>query len=405
MGKGIIKKDKEISIKKLLTRAIVVYISIITTEYLILQILQNFCGNTFFFNNLPVTHKFILFFMISFFCELIYLTTYIWMKYIELREKMQFVQKDELTNDSLVLILENAYNAQRWKEVVKIGRQLSEPLWYTGKFLVRVKIGEFVESAAGLCEEYEIQSETLLDDLGWTKIRLNEIQDAQKNIERGLGIAKEHNYPYLVAKGYRHLADIHLSNACNGWTLRYMDWGNKHLPNVITKTDELEKCKRCYDMALSYLSQIPNIKKRTEMEGNLQYTFAKYCLIKKEYDLALEVVNKSQELYMQNNDYDREVKLFNLKGKILMALDRENEAISVYQEGLRKATTISNNVHMVSNSISLAEYYLKERRINLADKMLAVATENAYSINDPILSERIVELTELVEIKRRSNNE
>lgn len=400
MSKRRRKRDKEITIKKLLIQALIIYVSIITTEYLILQILQNFCGDTFFFNSLPIWHKFILFFVLSFLCEFIYLTFYIWIKYTELIEKIQFAQKDEITNDSLVLILENAYNAQRWKEVVKIGRQLSEPLWYTGKFLVRVKIGEFVESAAGLCEEYEIQSETLLDDLGWTKIRLNEIKDAQKNIERGLGIAKEHNYPYLAAKGFRHLADIHLSNACNGWTLRYMDWGNKHLPNVITKTDELEECKKCYDMAFSYLSQIQNIKKRTEMEGNLQYTFAKYCLIKKEYDLALEVVDKSQDLYLQNNDYDREVKLFNLKGKILMTLDRENEAISVYQEGLRKATAISNNVHMVSNSISLAEYYLKERNINLADKMLAVATENAYSINDPILSEKIAELTELVTIKK-----
>lgn len=400
MSKRRRKRDKEITIKKILIQALIIYVSIITTEYLILQILQNFCGDTFFFNSLPIWHKFILFFVLSFLCEFIYLTFYIWIKYTELIEKIQFAQKDEITNDSLVLILENAYNAQRWKEVVKIGRQLSEPLWYTGKFLVRVKIGEFVESAAGLCEEYEIQSETLLDDLGWTKIRLNEIKDAQKNIERGLGIAKEHNYPYLAAKGFRHLADIHLSNACNGWTLRYMDWGNKHLPNVITKTDELEECKKCYDMAFSYLSQIQNIKKRTEMEGNLQYTFAKYCLIKKEYDLALEVVDKSQDLYLQNNDYDREVKLFNLKGKILMTLDRENEAISVYQEGLRKATAISNNVHMVSNSISLAEYYLKERNINLADKMLAVATENAYSINDPILSEKIAELTELVTIKK-----
>lgn len=361
-----------------------------------IEIAQYLLGDLFLFSDFPIKMKIIYFFDIVALIDLVLICIYIWKAYQGILEKMAIVNLSGSVenNDSLVSILESAYNAKRWHEVVKIGRPLSESLWYTGKYDLRVKIGEMLASAAGLCEEYEIQSETLLDDLGWTRIRLNEIEQGEKSIEHGLKVAEDHSLFYLVAKGYRHLADINLAKACNFWTLRYMNYGNQHMPKVIRKTESLEVCFSFYEKAISVLPLISNEKKRTEMEGNLKYTLSKYYLVTREFEKALEAVADSQALYNRILDNDREVKLFNLKGRIFTEMGRDSDAEAAYQEGLRKATTISNNAHMVSNSISLAEYYLNEGQKKLACQMLSVAKDNSHAINDPILIARIEELSE-----------
>lgn len=370
----ILNKTK-INIKTFLIKIGAVFIAIVTIEFTMLQIMQYFIGNKFFYDKLSISLKFVLFFLIALLILFLYSTIYIYSKYNSLISELD--DSNTVINDSLVLILENAYNNQRWSEVVKIGKQLSEPLWYTGKFNIRVKIGELVESAAALCNEYDIQSETLLDDIGWTNFRLGKKNEAIKNIRRGLQIAKDHSNYYLMAKGNRHFADIHLSNR------------------------EFDECKKSYDIAMSYLSSIEDDVKQIEMDGNLQYTLSKYYLEMREYENALSSVNLSQSFYQEINDYDREVKLYNLKGKILLLLHREDEAIDAYQKGLKLATEISNNVHMASNSAALAECYLEDGKIELAKKMIEIAHQNSTSMNDPILIKKIHDLYIVITSQKR----
>ena len=372
--------------------------SILLSFYSIVEVLDYIFEEEFFLSALSPLTKFLVFVSVAIVVDLIMLCVYIWKAYTK---QVSFSTASSATSsdngDSLLGILEQAYNSKRWNEVVKIGRPISESLWYTGKYDLRAKIGEMIASAAGLCGEFEIQAETLLDDLGWTRIRLNETDAGIKSIELGLKVAKDHNLFYLIAKGYRHLADINLAKACNFWTLRYMDYGNQHLPKTITKVKYLEDCYALYSKAISILPSITNERKRIEMEGNLKYTLAKYYLIKREFDKALTAVSDSQTLYKSLSDKDREVKLFNLRGKIYMEMGQEENAITAYQEGLRKATDISNNAHMVSNSISLTEYYLDQGQRKLAKQMLTVARDNSFAISDPILSARIKELRDMLE--------
>lgn len=364
----------------------------------VIEMAQYFWGESFFFSNFSILIKIVCFFSVVILIDLILVCFHIWNAYkAVLIENKTLLESDNSRNDdSLISILENAYNSKRWHEVVKIGRSLSESLWYTGKYDLRVKIGEMIASAAGLCEEYEIQAETLLDDLGWTRIRLNEIGPGRKSIEHGLKVAEDHSLSYLIAKGYRHLADIHLAEACNFWTLRYMNWGGQHLPKVITKTNELNECFTFYEKGIAILPSIPDVRKRTEMEGNLKYTLSKYYLIKRDFEKALDAVAEAQNLYNSISDADREVKLFNLRGKILMEVGKESDAEAAYQEGLRKATMISNNAHMVSNSISLAEYYMDGGHNKLSRQMLSVAKDNSRAISDPIMTAKIDELSKLL---------
>lgn len=392
------KEKKTVTLPVLIKFSAITFGSTCVGVFTVIEIAQYFLKNSFFFSAFSTPTQVICYFVVVALITLISICFYIWSAYQTVLKNIALSVTGDNTDksDSLVIILEKAYNEKRWHEVVKIGRPLSESLWYTGKYDLRVKIGEMIASAAGLCEEYAIQAETLLDDLGWTKIRLNEFELGKKNIEHGLKVANDHSLFYLIAKGYRHLADINLAEACNFWTLRYMDYGNKHLPKVITKTRELGECFAFYEKAISILPSIPNEKKRMEMEGNLKYTLAKYFLVKRDFDNALKAVEESQNLYKSISDKDREVKLYNLRGKIYMEIGRESDAEAAYQEGLRQATVISNNAHMVSNSISLAEYYLTQGQKKLARQMLCVSRDNSHAISDPILTARIEELSELL---------
>lgn len=269
------------------------------------------------------------------------------------------------TDDSLIAILENAYKKKNWNEIVKIGRQLSEPLWYTGKFKVRIKIGKLVEVAAGVNQLYDDQAEVLIDDLGWTNFRINNEEEAKRNIKRGLKIAEQNGNNYLIAKAYRHFSDISRQN------------GN------------LEKAKSEYDVATEYLDQIEDNKKKVEMEGNLKYTLSKYYMTKKDYRSSLIEIENAMKCYQQLSDDDRLVKMFNLKGRILLLTGEEGIAMDTFQKGLTFAEKISNNVHIVSNTISLAECYINSEDLESAQKMINWAREYVSMMHDPRLVEKL----------------
>lgn len=353
--------EEKISNGTLIKHFGVIFFTIAANSFVIIEIIKFI--NEDIFVNCTIVERLFYTIVIPALVFFIYTSAYLWIKLMSSTKQSvcDIIEKD----DSILSILDDAYQKQRWKEVVKIGSQLSGALWYTGKFELREEIAEYIEPAAAMCQEFYIQSEVLIDDLGWTKYRLNKKDEALKNIEKGLSVASAHNYPYLIAKAHRHFADIYTQNS------------------------SMEQALVHYNIASDALASITDSVKKTEMEGNLQYTYAKYMLHKRNYDEALTYIDLSMESYENLHDSDRKVKLFNWKGKILLAMHRENEAVEIFQEGLRYATTISNNVHMTSNSLSLAECYLGDEKFELARRMLNIAKENSKAMNDPVLKEKI----------------
>lgn len=406
----IMKKDKiTITLVDYIKTILLAFVTAGAGLFAFIQLLDYIFTTSFFYTALPVSQKIVLFIGVTLTCGSIYCLFHLWQYYSNLmeayKEQVQALgkQKVEEDEDSLVAILNTAYKAEHWKEVIKIGSQISSPLWYTGKFETRVRIGELVESAAGFSGEYYVQAETLLDDLGWTKFRLEMTKDAIKSIKRGLSIAKSHSFTYLIAKGNRHLADIHLAKACSLWTLRYLDMGNKSLPEKIDDA-ELKKYNDYYDLAIKAAEEIPDSIKKTEMLGNLLYTKAKYCLVIRNYPDAISSVDESLNYYKQNDDLERSVKLYNLKGKIQMMSGDETSAIETFQLGIQKSTEIANNIHTVTNSLSLAEYYLSESNLSSSERYLKTAEHNMQYINDPVLKRRCDELKVQLNMKKESHS-
>jgi len=368
---------------RFLKRWIAPIITIITVEWLLIQLLEFLVGkDDFFLNEQTLFFKSYILFSIGIVLYLLWVVILIKYDYYILKKK-KLTEKliDSINinkNDSLSLILSNAYNEKRWSEVIKIGNQLSEPLWYTGKFHLRIKIGELVASAAAFENKYDIQAETLIDDLGWTNCRLNNQSEAKKNITLGHRIAKKIDNQYLIAKANRHFADISLLNK------------------------NFDECLNFLKISYSSMRLIENSTKKIEMNGNLQYTISKFYLAKKNFKKAIKAANQSQLLYKSIEDSDREVKLFNLKGKIFLSVDKEEDAISSFQEGLTLATHISNIVNIVSNSSSLAECYLRNKRYDIAKSTIEIAKQNSKAMDDPILIEKIEKLSKEIDEKLQS---
>lgn len=109
-----------------------------------------------------------------------------------------------------------------WKEIVRIAYPLSESLWYSGKYELRVMIAEYTNKACinllsqnitsiKLNGRYTsisyIRSAILIDDMGWTLFRIskNYFDASLKNILKGINIAESNSYYDLILKGYKHL--------------------------------------------------------------------------------------------------------------------------------------------------------------------------------------------------------
>lgn len=355
-------------------------ISIVGFEWLCIELTENTIGkDNFKYTSLPLFSKIYILSSVGIIIYLLWIVIILHYDYIQIKNqriKLYDKIKNNDVTDSFSRILMNAYTERRWSEVIKIGHTLSEPLWYTGKFLMRLDIGELVESAAAFEKKHDIQAETLIDDLGWTNFRLKNEKEANKNILLGLKIAEKSNNFYLIAKANRHFADISLANK------------------------KFDECLRFLLLAYSFLRRIENALKKIEMRGNLQYTVSKYYLFaRKDYYKALKAANQSLFLYQSIDDMDRAVKLFNLRGKIFLSLEQEENAITSFQEGLTLATHISNIVNIVNNSASLAERNLNNHRYDFAKQMIGIANQNSKAMDDPILIETLNNLSILIDSK------
>ena len=300
----------------------------------------------------------------------------------------EFDKFQEEYSDSICQLLEDAYDKGRYHEVIKIGTQLSSPLWYTGRYELRAKIGETIESAACQVGDKQTQAKVLIEMIGWTNIRIGNDDLGIQNISRGLKIAEEIKDSYLIASAYRNLADIHLARASAKHNMRYDN--NTITVNAKTQEYEFGKSKEYIDNALNYAERIRDNTKKSELLGNIDYTYSKYYFEKKDYTEALNKVESAMEAYKKIKYEDKQIKLYNLKGEILLRIDeRKFEAVNVFQEGLQKAIERNVNVHIVANALSLIEYFIESHQRMQAERMFKIVDDYTDVITDPLLINKI----------------
>ena len=292
------------------------------------------------------------------------------------------VNKNSENHFDICQMLDEANNEKRYQEVIKYA-SLSKVLWYTGRYALRIEVGNKVEFAASQLGNKKIQAETLIEDIGWTYIRLNQYEKGLENINRGLELAVEINDAFLIAQAKRNLADIHL---------RKMKKAN----GLSEQLHLAESCKNCLDDALEYANAIENEKEQFELSGNIHYTYSKYYMEKGEFAEALSSLNQSFDIYSSNGFLEKQIKLYVLKGKILYKLGKTSEAINAFEEGLRKANESNVNVHVASNALELCEIYFATNNIEKCKRYLSFAENIIHAINDPEISKRFEKCKEKV---------
>lgn len=345
--------------KKLIIVSCITFGSTCLTLFSVLSVISFFAGDDFAYNQFDIWMK-----------AYLYLSIAIIITAIQIIVQLFLINRDYLkeneirkeSGDSLLYYLESAFEQERWTEVVKIGTSLSEALWYTGKFSLRIRIGELLEESARNCNNVYVRAEALLDDLGWSKHRMK--MGGIAEIRKGLSIAEENDFPYLIAKGHRHLCHIEADGG-------HIDEALKH-----------------YEVAIENIDRIEDKRKQQEMRGNVEYAHAKIYYAQCNFTEALKAIAISIAQYKLNNDPDREVKMYNFKGEILLKSEVTDElALDAFQQGYQLALNISNNVNILRNAISISRIYKNRGNTKMALQILTSVKKYLERMTDPVIIE------------------
>lgn len=187
--------------------------------------------------------------------------------------------------NAIVDIITQAYAQKRYAEVICIGNAVSEYLWYCGKKEQRLQIAGYVLKAAEKQNDYYTIARVRIEDIGNTLVGRSTTEtkkEAIKQITKGIEIAEQEGYGYLIARGYRNLAcaNIYLYAAESIKSSGY-------LTNAETN---IEKAKEA-------LNSIPDSWEKTDAEASLNYAMYRLYHQRSDKEKAIEALLKAKSLY------------------------------------------------------------------------------------------------------------
>ena len=200
--------------------------------------------------------------------------------------------------------------------VVRYHESLSRLLWVEGHLHARIQAGTLIANSAATVENRRVQAAVLIDDLGWTNVALKKYEAAKDNIIYGISVAMQVPDPYLVAKGYRHLAGL-----------------------AVEQNNNIEALRN-FDLARQNAADMSESSKKNEFLGGLAYGEAQLSLKENKLDLALKQVEESESLRREVGDDSRTVRVYALRGRIQEMQGDRLRARDSYIKGLHMAKRI-----------------------------------------------------------------
>ena len=256
---------------------------------------------------------------------------------------------------NLLRQVREAFSAKRWKEVCRLGSALSRPLWLSGHAALRYEIGRLVEDAAAFSNDTAARAAALIDDLGWTAIRLGQGPQAEKHIRDGIRLATECCDHYLVAKGYRHLASLQ------------------------RQTGDLDAAESYLANATKAVERITDEEQRSEMVSTLQVSDAKLQAERGKYAEAIKLLRDALRAFLDAGDSEREVKVYAQLAHCSEKMGETEEAERLYVTGRGKAREAARFDEFAQNTrgvIALVGKNERERGKTLAREVYDYALSN-----------------------------
>ena len=265
--------------------------------------------------------------------------------------------KPEL-QDELINVVKKHHIENDHKEVVRLCSNLSRALWISGKYQQRIILGAFYEDSAERIGEFDDQICALIDDMGWTNAVVGDIQEAKKNINKGINIAEERKNHYLLAKSFRHLGTIEL---------RY--------------NNDSRKAIESYEKSLAICEKIDDKIQKNEMIANISYNMSEAYLLENDYTNANEYADKAENLFIELNDKIRIIKVKSHKARILTSRQESNDienAKKLITQALSEARKEKRTDEIGKCLLCLGEIQIinnqKELAINTLNEALKVFT-------------------------------
>lgn len=254
---------------------------------------------------------------------------------------------EQISEESIIGILTEAQKKRKWHEIIELGKGVSDLFWYNSKKVLRVTVGEYMVVAAENSGEKELLAKTLVEEIGITNWSIGNVATGIKNIKKGLKLAEDNNYYYIMARACRHLTCLYIGEG------KYIE------------------SKRYYDKGVEKAQFIAEGNKKLDAIASLKYAHARILLFQSRYKEAIdenkEAISLYNELLCESSEnelfcYERKIKLHRLIGEIYSKSGLDNcieKSYENYLESLKMAYKVHNNEEIFLNYINMS--YIKYR--------------------------------------------
>ena len=238
---------------------------------------------------------------------------------------------------NLMSHIRNAFRAERWQEVCRIGAVISRPLWLAGHNALRLEVGHLVESAAAYVGDTELRARALIDDLGWTSVKTGSLDEGKKYIRDGMRLAQDSGDFYILSKGFRHLA------------------------SVARQHGDFDGADDLLGQAREITESIQDTRDRDEIVASLAASQGKILFERMKYAEALEAFQKARDVFYQQGDSERAIKLYSWMGKCYERQGQTPQAMAHYSEGREKALETGRYDEFAENTHCLLPLVISEK--------------------------------------------
>lgn len=271
-------------------------------------------------------------------------------------------EKDPNFFDAITADLNKMMTSKEYSDVIRVGSSLSRALWIAGEYSNRITIGNLVYEAACKNLDNTARATTLIDDIGWTYVLINNLSRAKTNILEGIELAKDNNRKYWTAKGYRHLFNIELLEGQSAM--------------------HIEAAKKWLDFACDFTNSISDPYQKAEMQDGIDYDKVELLIQEKKYNEAHDEAERILQKYKSRSDKERMAKLYSLLGKIAYITSDFPKATSYFLDGLTMAEKSKRKDEIIKNSmglsvskhkegdISRSSYYMQECNNHIGEKKI-----------------------------------
>lgn len=254
----------------------------------------------------------------------------------------------ETFEDSLLSTLKDALKSKNYAEVIRIGEALTRPLFESGSFSTRLKIGRVVEEAAARSERKDKQLSALIDSVGWSLVELGRYEEAKRPINHGMELSRETDNAFYEAKGLRHLGVIE------------------------RRTKNYPEAEKYYKKSLAAAEKISDENEKEVMIAGLNYALASLYFYTGELDKADEYIELSISCFENLNDEYRLNMSLVTKGDIQFKRGQNDKARDTYRKVLRLADRNTEKLQVSRSCLGLSEIYMADSRWDEARDMAAM---------------------------------